>query len=191
MKRCPQCQFIYLDTDSVCDFDGAQLVSVSESELGVRDTNSPVRNSFKTLIIVFGSLLVLLILGTSGLYMIRAKRRAPLAPSPSAETTVSTAGAIPAPTADQTVLAQPTAEPKNSVVANPTRSPAVASSIISKKPVSTGSHDDVRSGATILLTNGTRIEADEVWHTREGIWYRRRGMVTLLKPNKVKSIQKR
>jgi hypothetical protein len=40
----------------------------------------------------------------------------------------------------------------------------------------------------ILLTTGGRIEADEVWRTRDGIWYRRAGIVTLLKRNKVKAI---
>jgi hypothetical protein len=40
----------------------------------------------------------------------------------------------------------------------------------------------------ILLTTGAKIEADEVWRTRDGIWYRRAGMVTLLKRNKVKAI---
>ena len=40
----------------------------------------------------------------------------------------------------------------------------------------------------ILLTTGGRIDADEVWRTRDGIWYRRAGIVTLLKRNKVKAI---
>jgi hypothetical protein len=40
----------------------------------------------------------------------------------------------------------------------------------------------------ILLTTGGRIDADEVWRTRDGIWYRRAGIVTLLKPHRVKAI---
>ena len=39
-----------------------------------------------------------------------------------------------------------------------------------------------------MLTSGSKIEADEVWRTRDGIWYRRNGMVTLLKRNQVKAI---
>jgi hypothetical protein len=42
----------------------------------------------------------------------------------------------------------------------------------------------------IRLNNGARIEADEVWRTKEGVWYRRNGVVTLLKANRVKSIEK-
>ena len=41
---------------------------------------------------------------------------------------------------------------------------------------------------TILLTTGGKIDADEVWRTRDGVWYRRAGIVTLLKHNRVKAI---
>ena len=40
----------------------------------------------------------------------------------------------------------------------------------------------------ILLTTGGKIDADEVWRTRDGVWYRRAGIVTLLKHNRVKAI---
>lgn len=40
----------------------------------------------------------------------------------------------------------------------------------------------------ILLTSGGKIDADEVWRTRDGVWYRRAGIVTLLKHNRVKAI---
>jgi hypothetical protein len=39
-----------------------------------------------------------------------------------------------------------------------------------------------------MLTSGARIDADEVWRTRDGVWYRRNGMVTLLKRTQVKAI---
>jgi hypothetical protein len=40
------------------------------------------------------------------------------------------------------------------------------------------------------LTNDTTVEADEVWETGEGIWYRRRGVVTLLERDQVKAIER-
>ena len=40
----------------------------------------------------------------------------------------------------------------------------------------------------IVLTSGAKIDADEVWRTRDGVWYRRNGMVTLLKRRQVKAI---
>jgi hypothetical protein len=39
-----------------------------------------------------------------------------------------------------------------------------------------------------MLTSGGKIEADEVWRTRDGVWYRRNGMVTLLKRHQVKTV---
>jgi hypothetical protein len=33
----------------------------------------------------------------------------------------------------------------------------------------------------ITLSSGGRIEADEVWRTKDGVWYRRNGIVTLVK----------
>jgi hypothetical protein len=38
MKRCPQCLFIYPDTDSVCDFDQTPLVSATEAEIAAVTT---------------------------------------------------------------------------------------------------------------------------------------------------------
>jgi hypothetical protein len=40
----------------------------------------------------------------------------------------------------------------------------------------------------IILTSGGKIDADEVWRTRDGIWYRKNGMVTLLKAARVKAV---
>jgi len=33
MKRCPQCSFLYLDTDEVCDLDGTPLVQVNDADV--------------------------------------------------------------------------------------------------------------------------------------------------------------
>ena len=40
----------------------------------------------------------------------------------------------------------------------------------------------------IMLTSGGKIDADEVWRTKDGVWYRRNGIVTLLKRGQVKAI---
>jgi hypothetical protein len=57
--------------------------------------------------------------------------------------------------------------------------------------VSTSGDEKTRRGqVTIRLTNGTSVEADEAWETGEGIWYRRRGVVTLLERDQVKAIER-
>ena len=40
----------------------------------------------------------------------------------------------------------------------------------------------------IMLVSGGKIDADEVWRTKDGVWYRRNGIVTLLKRGQVKNI---
>jgi hypothetical protein len=42
----------------------------------------------------------------------------------------------------------------------------------------------------LRLTNGATINADEAWEKGEGIWYRQAGLVTFLKRNRVKTIER-
>jgi hypothetical protein len=60
----------------------------------------------------------------------------------------------------------------------------------SKGPVSTGSPNDPKA-QVIVLTTGGKVEADQVWRTKDGVWYRKNGIVTLLKKNRVKAIVNR
>jgi hypothetical protein len=81
----------------------------------------------------------------------------------------------------------PSPSPKPSPAAQAESAPAGLSS----SQVSTGGNEKTRRGpVTIRLTNGTSVEADEAWETREGIWYRRSGVVTLLERDQVKAIEK-
>lgn len=73
-------------------------------------------------------------------------------------------------------------------------SPAALESLpvgLSSGMVRTGGDDKNEHGTiTIRLTNGRNIEADDVWQTNDGIWYRRRGVATLLERKDVKAIEK-
>ena len=53
-----------------------------------------------------------------------------------------------------------------------------------------GNEKSGRGPITIRLTNGMNVEADEVWQTEDGIWYRRRGVATLLERKDVISIER-
>jgi hypothetical protein len=82
------------------------------------------------------------------------------------------------------------AKPSSSTTARTTLNtrPDSARLRVSSNPVSTG--DVAKTGrgpVTIRLANGSTLQADEVWRTKAGIWYRRKGIVTLLKPNQVRS----
>jgi hypothetical protein len=72
-------------------------------------------------------------------------------------------------------------------------SPAALESLpvgLSSGMVRTGDDKNEHGTITIRLTNGRNIEADDVWQTNDGIWYRRRGVATLLERKDVKAIEK-
>lgn len=75
-------------------------------------------------------------------------------------------------------------------IATPNTRPDSARLRVSSNPVSTGNVAKPGQGpVTIRLADGSTLQADEVWRTKAGIWYRRKGIVTLLKPNRVRSTQ--
>lgn len=87
--------------------------------------------------------------------------------------------------------ASPAAKPSSSTTAKTTPSarPDSARLRVSSNPVSTS--DVTKSGGgpiSIRLANGSTLQADEVWRTKAGIWYRRKGIVTFLKPNRVRAV---
>lgn len=79
----------------------------------------------------------------------------------------------------------PTVKPSPPAETHATRSP------VSSNPVSTsGNQSNAHGPVWIRLKNGVRIEADEVWSTKDGFWYRRNGLVTFVKATQVKSIER-
>lgn len=198
MKRCPQCSFLYLDTDELCDLDGTPLVKVSESELegSLTPASAPLLSDRpevgagkRLLFTVIGALLigVVAFLG----YFLIARRTAPAQLEQPVATVSPPTSLQPSATPDATPL--PTAEPSPSAtekaaLSRDVRTPRAS---VSNNPVSTtASQNGTQTPVLIRLTNGAQIDADEVWRTKEGVWYRRDGVVTLLKANRVKSIEK-
>lgn len=183
MKRCPQCLFIYPESDERCDFDQTALVSVDDWEID--SAARPRRNNLKLLAIP----VAVVVLGLVAFLLFSFNR-------PADQTEASTD----VPVAATPELAQsPTPFPSPSVVPSPSPSPtpkpsparvATSHTTTSLDPVSTSG---TRRGSkpVILLTSGGSIDADEVWRTRDGIWYRKAGIVTLLKPGRVKAIVNR
>jgi cytoskeletal protein RodZ len=71
----------------------------------------------------------------------------------------------------------------------PASRPESARVPVSSKPVSTSDvAESGRGPVTIQLADGTSLQAEEVWRTKAGIWYRRKGIVTFIKPNRVRSM---
>lgn len=199
MKRCPQCSFLYLDTDEVCDLDGTPLVQVSERELEgsltpaiapLLSERSDASGGKRLLLVLTGALFIAVVMFLG--YFLIARRT--VAPAPLDQPVASASTPTPLqPFATPTVTPLPPAEPSPSRTAEATASPTarISRASVSNNPVSTTANQNgTQTPVLIRLNNGARIEADEVWRTKEGVWYRRNGVVTLLKANRVKSIEK-
>jgi hypothetical protein len=188
MKRCPQCQFLYPESDERCDFDNTPLEEVDEAEIAAATgSDKPRRRRVAPVAAAVGLMLGVLVFaiyyGVSQLG--RKTSAAPItvsspAPSQPASTT------LPSPSPEVSPSPSPSPSPKSSPAAVST-----AHTRATSDPVSTsGPGIAQRQGGkpVIMLTSGGRIDADEVWRTGDGVWYRRNGMVTLLKRGQVKSI---
>ncbi len=175
MKRCPQCLFIYPESDQRCDFDNTPLVAVADSEIDA--ATKPRRKKLGFLLI---PVIVVLVLSMFVLYK-TSRKPAPDIPVVAAEPITES------PTPTPTPAPSPSPSPSPSPKPSPERT-ATAHTTSSLNPISTSTDTAAKRKPVILLTDGGKIEADEVWRTRDGIWYRRNGMVTLLKHARVRSI---
>jgi hypothetical protein len=183
MKRCPQCLFIYPENDERCDFDKTPLVPVADSEIDAAVKPSPQRN--RGFVLIIGAVIAFVV--TIGVYFFNS-RSEETSPDIPVVATVPAGPKAPSPTPS------PSPSPSPSPTATPkTASARVATShtTTSLDPVSTSGPAKGGGKTVILLTSGGKIDADEVWRTRDGVWYRRNGIVTLLKRARVKAIVNR
>jgi hypothetical protein len=213
MKRCPQCLFIYPDSDARCDFDNTPLVVVDEAELEAATSPTPTPTKRKRTSrkkpaspkpngatkkrqrkVTAITAIVGLLLGISTFVVYyRFTHRTPYTAQLQATPILSAqpiAAPINTPPVLETVSPSPTATPPPIPKPNSDRV-ATAHTSTTIAPISTsgpGMGKKPGGKPTILLTSGGKIDADEVWRTRDGVWYRRDGIVTLLKRGRVKAI---
>lgn len=187
MKRCPQCLFIYPESDQQCDFDQTPLVVVDDSEI-----DPPAKPRGSKIKLVFILVAAMLAFGLFAVYLqLRPKAKDQESSIVPVVVAQETPQPSPSPSPSPSVSPSPSASP--SPKASPTRV-ATSHTTTSVDPVSTsGPGIGTRRGGkpTIILTSGGTIEADEVWRTRDGYWYRKNGIVTLLKPGRVKAVVNR
>jgi len=192
MKRCPQCLFLYPESDERCDFDKTPLEVVDEAEIDAATNPTKAgRQRRKALPIAAASGLIFGVLVFAVYYGVGQQSRKTSAATQSPATVAPAAPSQP-------VVTLPSPSPVVSPSPSPSPSPKTSTAGISTShsrsttdPVSTsGPGMGTRQGGkpVIMLTSGGKIDADEVWRTRDGVWYRRNGIVTLLKRGQVKAI---
>ena len=130
MKRCPQCEFIYEDDQSLCDMDGVLLVFDSRKlpNLHALATVPPVPKSQRRnrAVPAFATLTLALVLGT--VYYVTTQRRTPALP-PVAPSILSIAPVtIPTPEATPEAAQPKEEEVKPAAVKQPAKAPVKNSS---------------------------------------------------------------
>lgn len=194
MKRCPQCLFLYPDSDERCDFDQTPLEVVDDATIEAA-TNPPKPRKRRLLTIVIAAVTGL-ILAVLGIYIAMSRSTpddtitpvAVISPTPFPLPPAVLPEFSPEPIASPS----PSSTPNDKATTNGVTTTAHSRATVD--PVSTsGPGIGSRQGGkpVIMLTSGGKIEADEVWRTKDGVWYRRNGMVTLLKRGQVKTIATR
>lgn len=188
MKRCPQCLFIYPDSDSQCDFDQTPLDAVDDATIEAA-TRPPKRRALPILAAIA------LMVGVVVFAVYYGLSRQPQQASAATEAPVNVEPVAPPPAVPSpSPEVSPSPSPSTSGAPSPKPSPSThttAHTRATSDPVSTsGPGIATRQGGkpVIMLTSGGKIEADEVWRTKDGFWYRRNGIVTLLKRGQVKTI---
>ena len=186
MKRCPECNSSFPDIEKFCEVDGAVLIA------GPDDPNAPRQFPLPlaaTAGIVIGVLLVLIYLVLTHEKIQKpissGKATPAIAQQQSPPRPVILAPeSIPSPSSEPSPSPSPSPKPSPSVVPTPEQIK------LSTDPISTTRGQDA-GPLSIKLNTGLTIEADEAWQTKEGVWYRKGGMISLLDPKDIKSVQKK
>jgi hypothetical protein len=193
MKQCPKCNSLFPDTDKFCEVDGSVLVAAEEPTRNTSSNSDRDKKIFPLLAVIGVSVGVLLVFmyltflrrsttqEVSASSNHEARQRATSLPSPIS----------PAPLIVPSVEPSPSPSPSPSVQASPSPKASATPVALSSTPIATTPGAPGQTSPVIIrLVSGGKIEAEEVWQTGEGLWYRKGTVISLVDPKNVKSIDK-
>jgi cytoskeletal protein RodZ len=194
MKQCPKCNSSFPDADKFCEVDGTVLVAAEDPTHNT--TSNPARDKkILPLLAVIGALVGVLSVfvyltflrgSTTQEVSASSTNQAQLQVSPSLPSPVS-----PAPLESPSIEPSPSPSPSPSVQASPSPQASATPVELNSTPIATKPGAPAQTGQVrITLVSGAKIEAEEVWQTGEGVWYRKGTIISLLDPKNVKSIDK-
>jgi cytoskeletal protein RodZ len=207
MKRCPECYEAYDDAQKFCENDGHELLAdpaYSPKPEVVVVNSAPAKPvwwpaaALGVLIgIVFGAgvFVVALLVSTP------EKSEQPAA-SPATEVREQAlpnrAVAKSAPTAEPEESPSPDAEEEAKTEPSPATNTETktASVQLNQGPISTGQKvkagENESAGQTVIeMNDGSTLDVDAAWEDKQGIWYRRSGLVSFVDSSRVKAITSR
>ena len=203
MKRCPECYHVYNDEERFCENDGHELLAdpavapkpeivVSASPTG--PTWWPAAIVGVVIGIVFGAGVF-----AAGFMFSTSEGNERQTANPATEVhekalpnravasnPVHAAEPEPSPSPDE----EQQAETQPSPAVNTENKPA--SVRLNQGPISTGEKNsgaaEAKVQTVIEMTDGSTLDVDAAWEDKQGIWYRRSGLVSFVDSSRVKAI---
>jgi hypothetical protein len=210
MKRCPECYEVYEDSERFCEADGHELLVdpalASESSQAVAPGPPAAGPSWMPAAILgvligigigAGIFAALMLSSGSKENEPEVVRQAPdyREKAPGAR---ANAVANPAPTAEPEESPSPEAEEEAQAEASPqaTEDNKAVAAEFNRGPISTGKKtktDESEAGmqTVIEMNDGSTLDVDAAWEDKQGIWYRRSGLVSFVESSRVKAITAR
>ena len=186
MKQCPKCKSFFPDSDRFCDIDGTPLSVVED-----KTPDRKVLPLIAVAGVAIGALLVVVYLTfLRGTTTQEASANSTTESQPQLATVLPPAPSV-EPKPSLSVEASPSPSPSPSPSVEPSPSPQASTTPVAVNSGTPTTGGPPLTGQLIIrLISGAKIEAEEVWQTGEGIWYRKGTVVSLLDPKSVKSIDK-
>lgn len=210
MKRCPECYEVYEDSERFCESDGHELLTdpalASESSQAVVVAPAAAGSPWLPAAILgvligigigAGIFAALTLSGGSKQNEPEVVRQAPeyREKAPNAR---ATAVANPVPTVEPEASPSPEAEEEAQAEASPqpTEDNKTVAAELNRGPISTGKKpktDESEPGmqTVIEMNDGSTLDVDAAWEDKQGIWYRRSGLVSFVESSRVKAITAR
>lgn len=209
MKRCPQCYEIYDGGERFCDADGQELLADPTLVPEAPAVPAPAPQAAGPTWLPAAALGVFIGIGIgAGIFAAitlssGSSDNDPQVARESAEvrdkapTSLRATVANPAPTVEPEESPSPEAEEEAEAEASPqANEDNKALAELNRGPISTGQKtkpNETEAGlqTVIEMHDGSTLDVDAAWEDKQGIWYRRSGLVSFVESSRVKAITAR
>lgn len=209
MKRCPECYEVYDDGERFCEADGQELLAdptaVPESQVLAAQPPPAVGPHWlpATALGVFigigiaGGVFAAITLSSGSTDNEPQALRESTEVREKAPTSLRATAGNPAPTQEPEESPSPEAEEEAETEASPQPSADnKAVTEFNRGPISTGQKtkpNETEAGlqTVIEMNDGSTLDVDAAWEDKQGIWYRRSGLVSFVESSRVKAITAR
>ena len=205
MKRCPQCYEAYDEAERFCETDGHELLAdptVASQPPAVMPASPSVAPAWLPAVILGVLIGIGIGAGVFAAMTLSSKDNEPQ-PAQDAREVREAAPSVrvvnaAAPTPEAEASPSPEDEEEAEAEASPqaTEDNKAVAAQLNQGPISTGKKAPVNESETALQTviemnDGSTLDVDAAWEDKQGIWYRRSGLVSFVESSRVKAITAR